>query len=246
MGNTKGGLVMPYRVATYTTKTTGRSHWFDLDTNTWKRLSTNRTNSAIVPSCAYDERRQRLWHRYGWLDLDTMTHTTYGMIVNNLQSTWCFDPTRDMLLALDHQGGGVARLARFNMNDGLQPNWGFLNLSGDSIPVGTGLSGGLCFCPDQDCFYAYKNDDNQDNGEPMVVYRISPPGKTVKLTANWNVTRIALASTDGKVIPRDGTAGGTFKRFQWNHKLKCLMYWGSARNTGGLTGKVWLINPGSL
>jgi hypothetical protein len=81
IGNRRGALVRPVSTYVYTARSTTRAHYFDLDRlnstyykgQQWGRLSKNRiTISGANPATtAFDEGLGRIYHNYGYLDLNT-------------------------------------------------------------------------------------------------------------------------------------------------------------------------------
>lgn len=237
-GNVRGALLRPHSTFVYTTRSTGRAHYFDLDLKQWGRFSSNRATfgSAGLPISGYDEATQRVYHRYGFLDLQSRLQVTRRWVGLSYATSSVFDPKRRLWLmpttdAKDLSPGAL--LAYQPDTDRDAPT--LLAMSGDEIwPKCYSTHAGILYCPDLDCFFLYCQRANTPAPyDPQLLYRITPPASS-PLSNPWTVHRIKM---NGDSVAKDPKVAGNYKRFLWVPALKCIAFLNSA------SGHVYLYKP---
>jgi hypothetical protein len=227
IGNQRGALLRPHSTFVYTTRSTGRAHYFDLDTGKWGRFSVNRGGpapliSARVPIIGHDEERQRVYHSYGYLDLATKTQVnrTWG----NLSATTSgvFDSKRRLWLmprftqqadATSSAPGSLFAIPVDSSSATVE-----LTMAGTTWPRGYAFHAGLLYCPDLDCYFLYSQGTVSAPRNPQELYKIQPPSSS-PLTNAWTVSRVTMA---GDAVVADTQPIGNYKRFMWVPALKSI------------------------
>jgi hypothetical protein len=247
IGNLRGALVTPCMTFVYTTASTTRAHYLDLDqvvygrAQQWGRLSTNRITpfTPQLPLTALDEQLGRIYHNYGYLDLSNKSQVarSWGGVGLGYDTSSEFDPRRRLwveILGSDTQGmpGQLAAVAVDSSS-----NFQLLNLAGTLWDRWNGRYGGIVYCPPLDCFFFYNQARGDQLNEPQVIYKIQPPdtnNAAAALTATWTVTRIVMP---GDRIVNDPAVRGTYGRLRWIPPLKCIAFFHLAN------GPVYLYKP---
>jgi len=227
IGNQRGALLRPHSTFVYGTKSTGRAHYFDLDTRTWGRFSANRGGqapliSARVPIIGHDDERQRIYHSYGYLDLPTKTQVnrTWTNVSDNTSGV--FDDARRLWLmprfTLSGDPGSEApgtlrAIAVDSTNAAVE-----LTMVGTVWPRGYAFHAGLLYCPDLDCYFLYSQGTSSTPRNPQDIYKIQPPSSN-PLTNPWTVSLVTMG---GDAVVADTQPIGNYKRFLWVPGLKSI------------------------
>jgi hypothetical protein len=245
IGNKKGALVRPISSIVYTTRSTSRAHYFDLDVNKWGRLSANRIPfSPQTCVSGYDEEKQRIYHNYGYLELAPRG----GGPPRQVSRRWSgipfhgvgiFDPVRRLWLLPtnatppDSAPGGINAIAVDSTTSAVP-----VSLAGAPWPKGLMVHGGIAYCTDLDCFFVYSQGNRLQGYAPQVIYRLQPPGSN-PLSNRWTVTKITM---NGDAVQNDPSGAGQYKRIQWIPRLQCFaIYNGHVAN-----GRIYLYKPEGL
>lgn len=245
VGNKRGAFVRPHSTAVYGARSTGRAHYFDLDTKTWGRFSANRAMlpSSRIPIHGYDEAEQRIWHDIGYLDLRMRRHVAKpwaGTLPN--QSSACFDPVRRLFLGLvasatpDPTPGEMWAIAVDSSTTRAGLN--LRAVSGRRWTRGNAFHAGLAYVPDLDCYYFYSQGSRLMGFQPQTIWKIQPPARD-PLTEAWRVSEITM---HGDTVVADTRGFATYKRIQWVAPLKCLAIYNGPIDTGF----VYLYRPDGL
>jgi hypothetical protein len=227
VGNQRGALLRPHSTFVYATRSTGRAHYFDLDTRKWGRFSVNRGGqapliSARVPIIGHDERLQRIYHSYGYLDLQTkmqvnrawtnLSDNTSG-VFDNARRLWLM-PRMNLSTDVGSMAPGTLRAIAV---DGTSTSVE-LSMAGTVWPRGYAFHAGLLYCPDLDCYFLYSQGTASTPLNPQQMYKIQPPSSN-PLTNPWTV---ALITMGGDAVVADPQPIGNYKRFMWIPALKCI------------------------
>jgi hypothetical protein len=227
IGNQRGALLRPHSTFVYTTRSTGRAHYFDLDTRKWGRFSVNRGGqfpliSARVPIIGHDEKLQRIYHSYGYLDLPTKTQVNRTWTNLSDNTSGVFDNARRlwlmprMNLATDAGSGApgtVRAIAVDTTSTAIE-----LTMAGTLWPRSYAFHAGLLYCPDLDCYFLYSQGTASTPRNPQQMYKIQPPSSN-PLTNPWTVS---LVTMNGDTVVADNQPVGNYKRFMWVATLKSI------------------------
>jgi hypothetical protein len=225
IGNTKGALLRPHSTFVYTTRSTGRAHYFDLDRKVWGRFSNNRAafSRAQIPVSGYDEERQRIYHGYGYLDLVAKQQVPRRWRGIAYTTSSVFDPKRRLWLMANY-----AYKARDDFSPGIllafQPDQEIntpvpLAMSGAVWPRCYSMHAGLLYCPDLDCFFLYSQGAKTAYPySPNEIFKITPPNKS-PLASAWMVEKVTM---NGDALLADTKAAGSYKRVMWVPSLKSI------------------------
>lgn len=245
IGNLRGALVTPCMTFVYPTASTTRAHYLDLDqvvygrAQQWGRLSSNRITpfTPQLPLTALDEKLGRIYHNYGYLDLNTKTQASKAWAGLGFDSSSEFDPRRRLwisILAQDSTGvpGQLVAIAVDSATNAVR-----LNLSGTLWDQWNGRYAGIVYCPPLDCFFLYNQARGDQLNEPQAIYKIQPPdtnNTAAALAGTWTVTRIVMP---GDRVTNDPAVRGTYGRLRWIPPLKCIAFFHLAN------GPVYLYKP---
>jgi hypothetical protein len=227
VGNQRGALLRPQSTFVYGARSTGRAHYFNLDTRTWGRFSVNRGGppapliSARQPILGHDEERQRIYHSYGYLDLPTKTQVNRTWTNLSDNTSGVFDNARRLwlmprVLLSDHASaapGTLRAIAVDSTSTAVE-----LPMAGTVWPRNYALHAGMLYCPDLDCYFLYSQGTQTMPRNAQEMYRIQPPSSN-PLTNPWTVSRITM---DGDTVVADPSPIGNYKRFMWIPALKCI------------------------
>jgi len=225
IGNTRGALLRPHSTVVYTTRSTGRAHYFDLDRKVWGRFSTNRAafSSARIPHSGYDEERQRIYHAYGYLDLIARRQLQRSWSGMASTTSSVFDPKRRIWVMPNY-----ASSARQDLSPGVllafQPDKDIdspvpLTMTGDVWPRCYASHAGLLYCPELDCFFLYSQRANTAYSyNPNEIFKLTPPTNG-PLTNAWVVEKVKM---NGDTVLADPKGIGSYKRFMWVPGLKSI------------------------
>jgi len=227
IGNQRGAMLRPHSTFVYGTRSTGRAHYFDLDSRKWGRFSVNRGGpaplvSARVPIIGHDEERQRIYHSYGYLDLPTKTQVNRTWTNLSATTSGVFDSKRRLWLmprftqqadATSGAPGTLVAIAVDSSNAAVE-----LSMAGTAWPLGYAFHAGLLYCPDLDCYFLYSQGTASAPRNPQELYKIQPPSSS-PLTNPWTVSRVTMG---GDAVVADSLPIGNYKRFMWVPALKSI------------------------
>lgn len=230
----KGALLVPHTTFAFTTSSTVRAHYFDLDERRWGRFSANtiQINGGRLNRSSFDETMERIYHSFGWLDLVTKTQVSKQWAMNHdmsVETKMLFDPTRRLWIGANTTVGDAVKTEPGALI-AVQPDAGLgyvtLPMQGDLWPRGYGRDAGLAYVPDVDCYYLYNCLGSNDTIRPLVdanvLFKIAPPSAN-PLTTPWTVTKEIM---EGEVPERTpsviGKTIGNQGRFFWHPQLKRL------------------------
>lgn len=238
IGNQRGAMVRPHSQFMYTTRSTGRAHYFDLDALRWGRLSDGRLSQVTSPIKGWDEATGRIYHHFGYLDVVARRHTrktwtgttSASGAFDGLRRLWMM-PRITALADASSEAPGELRAFVVDSATAYTP----VQLTGEIWPTHRGFHGAFFYAPELDRYYLY-NPRGGSAATPwqQTIWEITPPGANW-LASPWNVRKI--------VMPGDAVAptnvGTTYGRVQWSRKLGCVViYIGPSAS-----GLVYLFRP---
>jgi hypothetical protein len=275
MGNTLGAMLKPMTSIAYTTQATGRAHFFDLEPDPnaphgdpnfekrrgWGRFSNNRAGgdplvSPAFPWMAYDRAGRKIYHNYGYLDLEQRLQVnrkwsgggSYGVVgaFDQSRRLWVM-PLNDSTVISSQSAREKAsglRIMEVDSSTTFSP----AVLSGDAPwNFGQAYNGGFQYVPELDAYFFYTQGSYHSGvgfGDSQNIWRIDPPSSN-PLTNAWNVKKITMG---GEIVkPDDGSDDGgitgmgigNYRRFFWHSVIGCFVIY----NGPTKQGLVYLYRP---
>jgi hypothetical protein len=246
-GDAMGALIRPVSsaVGVVASRETGWSHVLPFTSARWQRWSTNSARSPDVGgSCAYDERRGRIWtlsssNRTFTSYLDTKSRTW----VNNQVSAQGVKGYPDMAYSCVHQGGDIVIFAtNADTDSALRLYWFRAGSDGTArtpvafvrgeLPPANWGRGSLSYCADLECVLYYSQADMDAYYELRVPSDPSQP---------WSFARRPIVGVLPSKLPVP-PAGSTYRRLEYAPALKSLLWvTGAAKSQYHFGGQVLAI-----
>lgn len=250
VGNQRGALLRPTSTFVYTQRSTSRAHYFDLDVFRWGRFSVNHVpgkalQSPKLQATAYDVAENKVYHQYGFLDLNTKKQHERNWSHIPYATASEFDPKRRLWIwsgGANAKSLAPAKLVAIPVDSSNDPvALKLVAESGSAIwPESVSFHGGLVYCAWLDCYFVYSqyNPDASVPNQVQTIWQIKPPD-TNPLTNPWYVRQIKMS---GDAILPNPSATGNYKRIQPIPPLKSLAIF-----PGDITGgRIYLYKPGAF
>lgn len=256
VGNRRGALVSAFQTTTYTTSSSMRAHYLDLDevakgsARKWGRLSTNKFSfgSTTTTVCVFDEEAGRIYHNWGYLNLNTKANVVtggggtvggdfFGLNAHGFHLASTFDPERRLILQVLASGVRIVSVGPA----GSAPTAviGSMQFTGDALWVSDQAEyGGIEYCPTLDCVFFYNQGFVGRTLTPQVIWKLTPSAGNT-FGNPWTVSRITMptAAQGGVDIVNNTNVHGTYGRLRWIPPLKCLAF------VNSWNGSMYLYKP---
>lgn len=229
IGNRRGAIVRPVSNFVYTTRSTGRAHYFDCDRlnnnyyngQQWGRASKNLASGAVAPTCVVDTTLKRIYHNYGYLDLDPLSananrhvNQSWGSAVPvgpfSSGSGSAFDTSRRLWVVTNGSNKFWCRYV-----DEVGTDFTPIGFTGDPFWVTEPAGMGIEYVPAPvDAFFVLNPEDNVQR-----IWKITLPASPK--TQAWVVQRIDMA---GDSVTDYSAGVRVWGRIRWVPPLKCLAF----------------------